>query len=197
MTNENDPVDDVARSLVAVGQVIGTISAAQWSASTPCTEWSVRRIVEHLVGMNRVFAAVLTDRPPPGRGDPIADDELAEAYRESATLLLDACRQPGLPDRLFAGPLGTATGDERIRIRLYDLLAHGWDLAKATGQVLQVPDDIAERSLSFARGQVSEQSRPGRFEPPQAIAEDAPAIERLVAFLGRPVVNPRTAGSSS
>jgi hypothetical protein len=61
------------------------------------------------------------------------------------------------------------------------------DLAQATGQPADLPDDLAERSLAFARTQLTEQARPGRFGPAQSVAEQAPAIERLAAFLGRPV----------
>jgi uncharacterized protein (TIGR03086 family) len=70
---------------------------------------------------------------------------------------------------------------------VYDLLAHGWDLSQATEQPADLPDDLAAQSLAFARTQLTEQARPGRFGPAQIVAEQAPAIERLVAFLGRPV----------
>ena len=43
------------------------------------------------------------------------------------------------------------------------------------------------RSPAFARTQLTEQARPGRFGPAQIAAEQAPAIDRLAAFLGRPV----------
>ena len=65
------------------------------------------------------------------------------------------------------GPLGAASGSDRLQIRLYDLLAHGWDLAHATAQPARLPEDLAEQSLSFARGQVSDQARQGRFAPAQ------------------------------
>ena len=71
--------------------------------------------------------------------------------------------------------------------RLYDLLAHGWDLAQATGHPAELPEDLAEQSVAFAQAQLAEQARAGRFDPAQRIAEHAPAIQRLVAFLGRPV----------
>ena len=72
-------------------------------------------------------------------------------------------------------------------MRLYDLLVHGWDLAQATRQPSELLNDLAERALAFARVQLSTQPRTGRFAPAQAISEDAPAIDRLAAFLGRPV----------
>jgi uncharacterized protein (TIGR03086 family) len=74
-----------------------------------------------------------------------------------------------------------------LQIRLYDLLAHGWDLAQATQIPARLPEDIAERALAFAQAQLSTQSRTGRFSEPQPVEEPAPAIDRLAAFLGRPV----------
>jgi uncharacterized protein (TIGR03086 family) len=145
----------------------------------------VRQLVDHLIGMNRVFAGLLADEPPPRRpaADHIEDDPVG-AYRDSAARLQAAFEQ-----RTYRGPLGAATGAERLQIRLYDLLVHGWDLAQATGQPAELPDEVAEQSLAFVRTQLTEQARPGRFGPAQTITEHAPAIERLVAFLGR-AVNP-------
>jgi hypothetical protein len=60
-------------------------------------------------------------------------------------------------------------------------------LALATEQPADLPDDLAAQSLAFARTQLAGQARPGRFGPAQSVAEQAPAIERLAAFLGRPV----------
>jgi uncharacterized protein (TIGR03086 family) len=74
-----------------------------------------------------------------------------------------------------------------LQIRLYDLLAHGWDLARATGQPVDLPDDLAEQSLSFACKQLDGQSRQGRFGAAQNAGENAAAIERVAAFLGRTV----------
>jgi uncharacterized protein (TIGR03086 family) len=181
-------VEQLGRACDAVAGLISNIRADQWSAPTPCTDWTVRRIVDHLIGMNRVFAALLAGQPPPPRppADHIEDDP-AGAYRDSAAALQAAFGRPGVLERTYQGPLGTATGAERLKIRLYDLLAHGWDLAQATEQPADLPDDLAAQSLAFARTQLTEQARPGRFGPAQIVAEQAPAIERLVAFLGRPV----------
>jgi uncharacterized protein (TIGR03086 family) len=180
--------EQLGRAFDAVAGLISNIRADLWSAPTPCTDWTVRQMVNHLIGMNRVFATLLAGQPPPPR--PSADhveDDPAGAYRDSAAALQAAFGRPGVLERTYHGPLGTATGAERLQIRLYDLLAHGWDLAQATEQPAGLPDDLAEQSLAFARTQLTGQARPGRFGPAQIVAEQAPAIERLVAFLGRPV----------
>ena len=181
-----DLVEQLSRAFAAVGELIGSVRPEQWTAPTPCTDWTVRRLVDHVIGMNRVFTALLAGEPPPPR--PAADHVEADpvgAYRDSAAGLMAAFAQPGVLDRVYHGPLGAATGAERLQIRLYDLLAHGWDLARATGQPVELPEDAAEQSLGFVRVQLTEDARPGRFGPAQPVADDAPAIERLVAFLGR------------
>jgi uncharacterized protein (TIGR03086 family) len=181
-------VEQLGRASDTVGGLISNIRAGQWSAPTPCPDWTVRQLVNHLIGMNRVFSALLADQPPPPRpsADHVEDDPVG-AYRGSAAALQAAFGRPGVLERTYRGPLGTATGAQRLQIRLYDLLAHGWDLAQATGQPADLPEDLAERSLAFARTQLTEQARAGRFGPAQIVSEQAPAIERLVAFLGRPV----------
>ncbi len=82
--------------------------------------------------------------------------------------------------------MGVATGADRLRWRIVDLLVHGWDLARATGVPAALPDDLAERALPFAQAQLPTQPRAGRFADPQPVPADAPPIDRLAAFTGRP-----------
>jgi uncharacterized protein (TIGR03086 family) len=186
-TQPEPPTEQLGRAVAAVGRLIVGIRQEQWSAPTPCVDWTVRELVGHLVGLNLVFAAMLTEQQPPERGvDRLGDDPVG-AYRASAADLAAAFERPGILDRTFAGPLGSATGADRLYIRLYDLLAHGWDLARATGQPVGIPDELAERSLAFVRIQLAAQQRTGRFAPAQAISDDAPANDRLAAFLGRSI----------
>ncbi len=187
---EDDKVqlDRLARSFAAVGELIDAIQPDQWSAPTPCMDWTVHRLVEHLVGKNLVFIAVLAEQPLPQRGAGMRSDQLGSAYRDSAAALLDAFGEPGVLDRSYQGPLGAATGAERLKIRMYDLLAHGWDLARALGRPAELPEDAAVESLAFARAD-GRAVRPGGgcFGPARHVADNAPAIDRLVAFLGRDV----------
>jgi uncharacterized protein (TIGR03086 family) len=148
----------------------GQAGEAGPSAPTPCLDWAV----EHLVGKNLVFVAVL-------EGDAMPRDPLVRAYREFAVELLEAFGQPGVLDRSYQGPLGAATGTERLKIRMYDLLAHGWDVAHALGRTADLPEDAAEEALAFARAD-------GRAVRPAP--DDASAVVRLVAFLGRDVTRP-------
>jgi uncharacterized protein (TIGR03086 family) len=185
MMNPSPSVDQLSRALRVVSDLVTGVRSKQWSAPTPCTDWNVHQLVNHLVAVNLTIASLLSGQALPERGLDHLGDDPAGAYRASGATLRAAFDQPGIFERSFRGSLGTATGEEFLQIRLYDLLAHGWDLAHATGQPAVLPADLAEQALTFARVQLSTQPRTGRFGPVQPTADDAPAIDRLVAFLGR------------
>lgn len=183
------PVRHLSVALGATGQLIAAVRDQQWSDPTPCPDWTVRDLVSHLVAGNSWFARAV--------GDQVAerayqtsrpDGDLAMAYRDSATALLDAFGRPGVLDRIVAVPIGSVPGLVALHLRITEVLVHGWDLARATGQPAEFPEDLAEEELAFSRGKVADippDRRP--FAPPQPVADDAAAIDRLAAFLGRDV----------
>ena len=179
------------RASSAVGDLIDSIPADGWAAPTPCTEWSVQDVVRHLVGMNVVFTAMLDGSPMPERGPDRLGADPAGAYRRSAAALQAAAALPGALQRSVETPLGAATGVERLRWRVADLLTHGWDLGQATALAVELPDELVEPSLAFVRAQLPGQPRTGRFDEPQPVPDGAPAIDRLAALTGRPVPWPR------
>jgi uncharacterized protein (TIGR03086 family) len=151
-------VDRLARAFAAVDDLVAGIRPEQWSARTPCSEWTVRQLIAHLIGMNRVFIALLNDEPMPRPAAAPVEADLVGAFGDSAATLQAAFDGPGVLERTYVGPLGAATGTERLQIRLYDLLAHGWDLAQATGQPVALPEDLAEQALAFVRSQLTDQA---------------------------------------
>ena len=140
--------------------------------------------------MNLVFVAMFEGSPMPERGADSLGADPAAAFRRSAAALKAAAARPGVLDRSQATPIGIATGGERLQWRIADLLTHGWDLIQATGVVADLPDDLVDLvdlALTFVQAQLPDQPRVGRFADPQPIRDDAPAIDRLAAFTGRPV----------
>jgi len=170
-----------------MGDLIDSLAVDQWAAATPCSDWNVRGIVGHLVGTNLVFIAMLEQSPMPDQGTDHLGTDPAGAYHRSAAALQIAAALPGALERSTATSIGVATGTERLRWRIADLLTHGWDITQATGVVAKLPDDLVEESLTFVQTRLPSQSRAGRFADPQPIGDNAPAIDRLAAFTGRPV----------
>jgi uncharacterized protein (TIGR03086 family) len=190
-----DPTDELAQALDATDRLVAAVEDSDWSAATPCSEWTVRQLVNHVVGGNRVFARILTggELPPlaelgRNRGLDVLGDDPVAAYRESAAGLLSAFRQPGVLERMVDIPIGSVPGIAALQLRIVESLVHGWDLAQAIGQPLTAPDELAEYALAFSQARLADLP-PGRtpFGPPQPVAAEASAIERLVALLGRSV----------
>jgi uncharacterized protein (TIGR03086 family) len=92
-------------------------------------------------------------------------------------------------DSIYTAPFGTGPGAVLAHVRIVELLAHGWDLARATGQPADFPEDVAGRALGGARRALAERPLgPGApFAVEVPVPQDAPAVDRLAGFLGRPV----------
>lgn len=185
-----DP-DQLDIAIAATDRVISGITNAQLSLSTPCAEWDVRDLIGHVVGGNERFASALGGDVETGAPAPVvagSASDVIHAYRRSAALVTEAFHVPGALSQLVAVPFGTVPGEVALHLRIIDLLVHGWDLARATGQVVQCPDDLAQQEFQFTTAMLAgmpPERRP--FGPAQPVADDAPGIDRLAACLGRSV----------
>jgi len=183
----------LASALDGTGQLVAAVSEEQWDLPTPCTDWTVRQLVNHLVGGDRLTTLVLRGAAlspldqlgSRGSVDQLGDDP-ATAYRTSADELLAALRAPDVLDRAHTLPVGTLPGPAVVHVRTVETLVHGWDLARATGRPPPWADELVEQELEFSRDllrRLPEGRQP--FAPSQPVDGDAPAIDRLAALLGR------------
>lgn len=180
--------DQLARAESATGRLVDAVRDDQWASPTGCSGWSVRDLLNHLVGGNRIVAAALTGQAPPDQAADHLGDEPVDAYVRSGEAMRAAFAQPGVMDQMVTVPAGNVPGVVALHLRLTEYLVHGWDLARATGQSTGgLPADLAEQELAFSRAQLGKLA-PGSvpFAPPQPIDDDAPAVDRLAALLGRP-----------
>ena len=185
---DTDIVAQYDRALAAAQRIADGVRPDQWSAPTPCTEWDVRALLNHVVTGNLLFTANIRGEEPPDRtrdhlgGDPAA--ALAATGRE----LRDAFVEPGVMDRTHPTPLGEMPGPVLVNMRTTELMVHGWDLARATGQPADLPEDLAEQALALWRSRLGGAPREGLpFAAEQAAPDGASAGDRLAAFLGRKV----------
>lgn len=190
---QQTPIDDLASVLDAVAGLVTGVRDEQWHDTTPCTEWDVRDLVNHMLKGHRLFTGILRGEAAvtPGALDPKAGPDLlgddpAVTYRRAADDLLAEFRRPGALDRVVEVPVGPVPGVAALHLRVVDELVHGWDLARATGQRPRFRDELVERELEFTRAKLADVP-PGHapFAPPRPIAGDAPPLDRLAALLGR------------
>jgi uncharacterized protein (TIGR03086 family) len=183
----SSPIDRLATAILVTGHLVDAIQPEQWELPTPCAEWTVHAVVNHLVIGHLRFTAGVTGGAPPADAEALGADPVG-AYRTSADAMLAAFRSPGALERPVTVPAGTFPGVVACELRVVEALVHGWDLAQATGLPLKFPADLVEESISFSRVQVT-RLPPGRtpFGRPQPVSDDAPPLDRLAALLGRPV----------
>lgn len=113
------------------------VQFAQWSWPTPCTDWNVRQLVNHMTRGNLNYVNLLRggDAAEFVRlrdADALGADPVG-AYSRSVRVCAEAFGEPGALQRVLDYPLGPVTGRQALAVRITDSVVHTWDLARAVG----------------------------------------------------------------
>lgn len=177
------------RALDGTGRIVAAIPADRWQAATPCPEWDVRGLVNHLVSGNCWAAELGAGATIEGVGDRLDGDRLGAepvaAYTASARAASDVFHRPAALDAPCAVSYGPVPGSVYAGHRFIDVLIHGWDLAIATGQDAMLDDDLVEACRQIAEPQAELLRASGAFGKEVTAPPDATAQARLLALLGR------------
>ena len=186
----NEIADRYRRRADRFEQLVVDTPADRWDAPSPCAEWSARDVVGHVVDMHGVMFRPLDRRLSPAPS--VADDPVAafRAARADVEALLD---DPATATRECDTPMGRMAVEQHVDgVPSADLVIHGWDLARATGQDDTIDPDEVARMWPDAQGIGEEMRTPDFFGPgivvfgPEvAVPDDAPLQDRLLGLLGR------------
>lgn len=181
-----DPLEAHQRAQDAFASVLANVRQDQLGDPTPCTDWTVRQLVEHVVAGNTRMAGGAA--APADQGEGKVDDLIA-AHAESAGAAQARFAAPDGLTRMMDMPFGSVPGAVVIGLRTTDAIVHAWDLARATGQPTDVDAGLAEAMLAVSRERIQPGFRgEGRpFAAEQPCDSNRPAADRLAAFLGRDV----------
>jgi uncharacterized protein (TIGR03086 family) len=154
-------------------------------APTPCDEWDVTTLLNHMLDTQRYFAGTARGEdvspPSPTPPDDLMGDDPDAAFDAARDDVGSAYGAPGVIEK--TGP--------SLGIAFSDLLLHGWDLAKATGQDTTMPEGLAEAAFEMIHGRFTDDQRKGVFKAEVQVPADAPAQSKLLAYTGR---DPRDRG---
>lgn len=127
---------------------LGDIEGEHWNRPTPCDDWDLRGLVDHVTGGSWFTVAILNGASAEdalseamGRFDdasPTADDAI-----QAATLQLNAFQQPGILEQRSDHIAGVLEGREILRLRLHDLIVHMWDIDTSLSGTTELRHDIA------------------------------------------------------
>jgi uncharacterized protein (TIGR03086 family) len=181
------------RVVDTTNEVIENTSPAQLSNPTLCTEWTVKDLINHMVGGATMFAVSAEEGSVPDEvlgqlmgGDNVGDDPKG-AWDRASKRAMAAFEPPGAMEKIVKLPFGEMPAGVALNIAIFDVATHSVDLARATGQhVTDTP--MLEGALALAHQMLGPDLRaPGIFGAEQPCASDAPVDDRLLAFAGRKV----------
>ena len=169
-------------------RIVGGVRRDQLGDATPCAEWTVRMVLNHVVAGNLFFVHLATGSPPPERGaDHLGNDPWA-VFRGSVHAVTAVFEADGFLDRVMTAPFGDASGRQLVEMRRNELTVHAWDIARATGQSTDFdPEVIAACTASYKSSPWLSDRTGAPFDLEQPAPPGASNADRLAAFLGRKV----------
>jgi uncharacterized protein (TIGR03086 family) len=182
---------DVSQLKAAQDSVVAALRWAeedQWTEQTPCPDWDVRALVDHLITGNERFVVRLAGEqpgPPPDRSGATTRD-LVEAYEQTNVEVLEAFGRPGVMQDVSQWPIGPLSGRDALGLKIAETLVHGWDLQQALGTTIAFDEATIAEAYAWSEpmlGRIPEGRNP--FGTPQDCPPDAPPVDRLAALLGR------------
>jgi uncharacterized protein (TIGR03086 family) len=198
MTNTANPAENMTdprelhhRAMAQTEKIVGAVQPRQLGLPTPCADYDVRALLSHIVGgLTRIAlvgegADALAVAPV---ADGVADDGWAEAYRAASTRAARAWADDAALDAMVTVPWGTVPGRVALAGYIQEILAHGWDLAVATGQPSEGDPELAAWTLAVARRILPPEPRgvpQVPFGPVVPAPPGAGPYAQLAAWLGR------------
>lgn len=173
-----------------------------WSDPTPCTDWNVRTLVNHVVGEDRWTKPLVDGKTIAEVGDSFDGDLLGEDPKGTAMAAADEALT-AVADRLPAGgKVNLSYGEEDIAEYISQLVAdhliHGWDLAAATGQTRDLDSDlVGEVAEWFGNREEIYRSSGAIGARPESASGGTPQADLLVAFGRSPDWAPPASGAGN
>jgi uncharacterized protein (TIGR03086 family) len=189
-TPETDPLDNLSRSLEQTAGVIAGVAGDQWKMRTPCHEWDVARLVDHIIQSARSGEIRAAGGKPDWTAAPPHTDKAAAEFQSAATALIAAWRDVDLDGTVDMPGMGELPKRFPVDQLTAEFAVHAWDLARATGQSTALDAQVGEAALSWARGTLKPQMRGEAFDQEVSIDPSAPLYDRLAAFFGRDPTRP-------
>jgi uncharacterized protein (TIGR03086 family) len=182
-----DVLTTLEKSANATAAVARGVRPDQFDSPTPCADWTVEQLMNHLIGSLEYFKARGDgkDASAPRPASPTTYDQTVRALQDAATATAAAWRRPGALSQKIDTGAGDMPGSALATMALSEMLTHSWDLAKATGQRMPADDVEVDEVLVAMKQFLKPDARKPAFGPESQAPNGAPPIDQLAAFLGR------------
>lgn len=185
-----DPRGGLLKAVELAGRTVADVRPDEYGAATPCPEYTVRDLCNHLVSVVRRLTVMGTGGDffsVPHFAEDVADGEWSVAWAAAAKELTAVWSDPAVLGRRIGLPWGPVPGAAAAVIYTNELVLHTWDIAKATGRPPQWDPEVLAGPLAHMHEAVPAEPRtpPVPFGPVVEVPDDAPDIDRLVGWYGR------------
>ncbi|QDY79718.1 TIGR03086 family metal-binding protein [Streptomyces qinzhouensis] len=186
----------------AVARLLHGVADGQLGEPTPCPDYTVRELLGHLAGLSAAFRDTAlknlgpTTDTPPDSARPVLDDDWRTVLPERLGALAAAWAGPEAWEGMTRAGGVTLPAEVAGQVALNELVVHGWDLARATGQPYGLPEASLRVSYELLAAAGDDDTLRGtNFGPAVAVAKDTPLLERVIGLSGRdPGWSPGAAG---
>jgi len=175
------------KTIAQARKVLAGVKPDQWSNATPCTDWTVRQLVNHMVsGITRVKYAMNNEQSPIQPGQDVLGDNPLASFDKASKEAIATFKAPGAMEKTALGFRGPQPGSAYAYGQFNDILIHTWDLAKATGQNTTLDKQLVEADYEIAAPQGERWASPafGGADKP-SIGASADTQAKLLALMGR------------
>lgn len=177
----SDELDSAEACLGALQQVVHPIAAEDLSRQTPCVDYDVQGLTGHLLHSIGVLGGMVGVELPPSAEDDSVERRIIGAARP----VLDAWHRRGLDGTVPFGTGGMPARDACGALSV-EFLVHAWDYATAVGRAVEPSEPLTEYVLGLAQKIIRPRlRRMAGFDDAVSVPDDAPALDRLIAFTGR------------
>jgi uncharacterized protein (TIGR03086 family) len=167
------------------------VGPGDWARPTPCSEWDVHGLVNHVVTANvtaeRLLHGATRDETLAMIGADVVGDDPPGAFERSVAAQAAAFREPGALDRTVHHPAFDMPGSQLLDFRIGDLLVHTWDLARAIGGDENLDPELVDAVLASLLPLEAALPASGAFGACASggLGEHAPSQLRLLDLTGR------------
>ncbi|MFJ8312839.1 MULTISPECIES: TIGR03086 family metal-binding protein [unclassified Streptomyces] len=191
--HSHGPLPDLGAAAAEVARLLDGIRDDQLEGPTPCAKYPVRDLLAHVWGLSGAFQDAARKDLGPSTSTPpgsVPPPELPADWRGSLPERLAAMAEAWRDPAAWAGDTqaGGVTLPAAImgRVALDELVVHGWDLARATGQAYRpAPADLEVSYALLAPAKDDPGSRGTAFGPAVDVPEGAPFLDRVIGLSGR------------
>lgn len=182
--------DALAQAQEIAAGVLANVTSDHLDLPTPCDNWNVSQLIDHMVGTQHWARAVIDSQEPTETGEGASAGDFNAAFADAAGRNLASFRADGAMERIVDAGFGEMPAIALLGLATTDTFAHAWDLATATGQDDDLDADLAVALLAGAKRTLPPAFRSEEgsiFKPEQTAPDGANAARQLAAFLGRTV----------